>query len=57
MATCRWQIGCLKVCVWGRSGKRASGRWMKKQVIRYWRRAAKRDPENAPKKRPINGYD
>ena len=30
---------------------------MKKQVIRYWRRLNKQDPENAPTKRPIKGYD
>ena len=56
MGTCRDQIGDLKQGT-GRNGERRSGRWMKKQVIRYWRRLAKRDPENAPTKRPVNGYD
>ena len=57
MSSCRWQIGDLKAYNRYRGFSPASGRWMKKQVIRYWRRKAKQDPETAPTKRPIKGYD
>lgn len=31
--------------------------WWKKQMNRFHRRLAKRDPENAPQKRGYSGYD
>ncbi len=55
MGAHRNQIGDLK-WAWGH-GKRNSGRWVKKQMNKYWRRLNKQDPENAPTKRPIKGYD
>ena len=43
-----WQIGDS-----GLGAKRV----LKKQMTKYWRRLNKQDPEHAPTKRPIKGYD
>ncbi len=48
MGTKTWQIGD--------SGLGAK-KFLKKQTKRLWRRLSKQDPEAAPIKRPIKGYD
>jgi hypothetical protein len=35
---------------------RAYRHHLKRKAARLWRRAAKRDPENAPVKRPVRGW-